>query len=197
MRRADRLFQIVQFLRSRRVTTARWLAERLEVSERTIYRDVRDLLASGVPIDGEAGIGYAIRRGFDLPPLMFSREELDALAFGARIVESWADPALATAARSVLSKVQTVLPDNLKNGIDAATLFSPMVRIQPEVAATMGCCARASTAATRSNSTTPAPTAKKATAASGRWDSFSGDRSGRSAPGANCAKPSAASGWIE
>ncbi len=137
MRRADRLFQIVQFLRSRRVTTARWLAERLEVSERTIYRDVRDLLASGVPIDGEAGIGYAIRRGFDLPPLMFSREELDALALGARIVESWADPALATAARSVLSKVQTVLPDNLKNGIDAATLFSPMVRIQPEVAATM------------------------------------------------------------
>ncbi len=84
MRRADRLFQIVQFLRSRRVTTARWLAERLEVSERTIYRDVRDLLASGVPIDGEAGIGYAIRRGFDLPPLMFTREELDALALGAR-----------------------------------------------------------------------------------------------------------------
>ena len=137
MRRADRLFQIVQFLRSRRVTTAHWLAERLEVSERTIYRDVRDLLASGVPIDGEAGIGYAIRRGFDLPPLMFTREELDALTLGARIVESWADPALATAARSVLSKVKTVLPDNLKNDIDAATLFSPMVRIQPEVAATM------------------------------------------------------------
>ena len=137
MRRADRLFQIVQFLRSRRVTTARWLAERLEVSERTIYRDVRDLLASGVPIDGEAGIGYAIRRGFDLPPLMFTREELDALTLGARIVESWADPALATAARSVLSKVKTVLPDDLKNDIDAATLFSPMVRIQPEVAATM------------------------------------------------------------
>lgn len=137
MRRADRLFQIVQFLRSRRVTTARWLAERLEVSERTIYRDVSDLLASGVPIDGEAGIGYAIRKDFDLPPLMFDREELSALVLGARIIESWADPALATAARSVLSKIETVLPHDRKDDIDAAKLFSPMVRIQPEVAATM------------------------------------------------------------
>ncbi len=137
MRRADRLFQIVQFLRSRRVTTARWLAERLEVSERTIYRDVRDLIASGVPIDGEAGIGYAIRKGFDLPPLMFSHDELQALTLGARIVESWADPALATAARSVLSKVETVLPQHLKGGIDAVQLFSPMIRLQPDVAAIM------------------------------------------------------------
>ncbi len=72
MRRADRLFQIIQFLRTRRVTTARRLAEELEVSERTVYRDIRDLMASGVPIDGEAGIGYALRRGFDLPPLMFT-----------------------------------------------------------------------------------------------------------------------------
>lgn len=137
MRRADRLFQIVQFLRSRRVTTARWLAERLEVSERTIYRDIRDLISSGVPIDGEAGVGYAIRKGFDLPPLMFNHDELHALALGARIVESWADPALATAARSLLSKVETVLPNNMKGGIDAVQLFSPMTRIQPDVAATM------------------------------------------------------------
>jgi predicted DNA-binding transcriptional regulator YafY len=107
------------------------------VSERTIYRDVRDLMASGVPIDGEAGIGYAIRKGFDLPPLMFSHDELHALALGARIVESWADPALANAARSLLSKVDNVLPAHLKGGIDAVQLFSPMVRIQPEVAATM------------------------------------------------------------
>ena len=69
MRRADRLFQIVQFLRSRRVTTARWLSEVLEVSERTVYRDIQDLMASDVPIEGEAGIGYVIRRGYDLPPL--------------------------------------------------------------------------------------------------------------------------------
>ena len=137
MRRADRLFQIVQFLRSRRVTTARWLAKQLEVSERTIYRDIRDLMASGVPIDGEAGIGYAIRKGFDLPPLMFSHDELHALALGARIVESWADPALANAARSLLSKIDTVLPEHLKGGIEAAQLFSPMVRIQAEVATAM------------------------------------------------------------
>ena len=82
MRRADRLFQIVQFLRSRRVTTARWLSDVLEVSERTIYRDIQDLVASAVPIEGEAGIGYVIRRGYDLPPLMFTRDEITALTLG-------------------------------------------------------------------------------------------------------------------
>ncbi len=79
MRRADRLFQIVQFLRSRRVTTARWLSEVLAVSERTVYRDRQDLMVSGVPIEGEASIGYVIRRGYDLPPLMFTRDEMAAL----------------------------------------------------------------------------------------------------------------------
>lgn len=74
MRRADRLFQIVQFLRSGRLLTAAKLAERLEVSERTIYRDIADLQSTGVPIDGAAGIGYIMRRGFDLPPLMFTRD---------------------------------------------------------------------------------------------------------------------------
>jgi len=138
VRRADRLFQIVQFLRSRRVTTARWLAEVLEVSERTIYRDIQDLMASNVPIEGEAGIGYVIRRGYDLPPLMFTREEMTALTLGARIVNSWADPALAMAAQSVLSKVETVLPDSLKGELDQTRLFSPLVRIPTQVAAFMG-----------------------------------------------------------
>lgn len=137
MRRADRLFQIIQFLRTRRVTTAKWLAERLEVSERTIYRDVKDLIISGVNIEGEAGVGYVVRRGFDLPPLMFSKEEISALTLGARIVESWADPALATAAQSVLSKIETVLPDGLKNSLDETRLFAPLMQIRPEVAATM------------------------------------------------------------
>ena len=72
MRRADRLFQIVQFLRSRGVVTASRLAEELEVSQRTIYRDVQDLIGSGVPIEGEAGVGYALSDDFDLPPLMFT-----------------------------------------------------------------------------------------------------------------------------
>ena len=137
MRRADRLFQIIQFLRTRRVTTALWLAERLEVSERTIYRDIKDLMLSGVNIEGEAGIGYVVRRGFDLPPLMFSKEEISALTLGARIVESWADPALATAAQSVLSKIETVLPDDLKGNLDQTRLFAPLTQIRPDVAARM------------------------------------------------------------
>lgn len=137
MRRADRLFQIIQFLRTRRVTTASWLANRLEVSERTIYRDVKDLILSGVNIEGEAGIGYVVRRGFDLPPLMFSEEEIRALTLGARIVDSWADPALATAAQSALSKIETVLPEGLKDSSEQTTLFAPMTQIRPEVASKM------------------------------------------------------------
>ena len=138
MRRADRLFQIIQFLRTRRVTTARWLSERLEVSERTIYRDIKDLILSGVNIEGEAGVGYVVRRGFDLPPLMFSEEEIKALTLGARLVESWADPALATAAQSALSKIETVLPDNLKDTSGNTNLFAPMTHIRPETAFRMG-----------------------------------------------------------
>ena len=133
MRRADRLFQIIQFLRTRRVTTALWLAERLEVSERTIYRDIKDLQLSGVNIEGEAGIGYVVRRGFNLPPLMFSEEEIKALTLGARIVESWADKSLATAAQSALSKIQIALPDDKKTSLDNTLLFSPMTRINPMI----------------------------------------------------------------
>jgi predicted DNA-binding transcriptional regulator YafY len=95
LRRADRLFQIVQLLRGGRVVTAGYLAQELEVSERTIYRDIADLTASGVPIEGEAGVGYQLPRGFDLPPLMFTEDEIEALVLGARMVESWGDPALA------------------------------------------------------------------------------------------------------
>ncbi len=137
MRRADRLFQIVQFLRSRRVTTAHWLADVLEVSERTIYRDIQDLMASKVPIEGEAGIGYVLRRGYDLPPLMFTQDELTALTLGARLIHSWADPGLAKAALSVLSKVETVLPEKMKGELDKTRLFSPMMQLHPEVAMRM------------------------------------------------------------
>ena len=137
MRRADRLFQIIQFLRTRRVTTALWLSERLEVSERTIYRDIKDLILSGVNIEGEAGIGYVVRSGFDLPPLMFSEEEIKALTLGARIVESWADRSLATAAQSALSKIETALPDHLKESLGNTLLFSPLSRITPEISTTM------------------------------------------------------------
>lgn len=111
MRRADRLFQIVQQLRGGRLTTARQLAQRLEVSERTIYRDIADLIGTGVPIDGEAGVGYLMREGFDLPPLMFSRKEIVALVAGARLLRAWGGAAMAEAAEEALIKIEAVLPD--------------------------------------------------------------------------------------
>jgi predicted DNA-binding transcriptional regulator YafY len=111
MRRADRLFQIVQYLRGGRLTTARALAERLEVSERTIYRDVADLIGSGVPIEGEAGVGYLMRAGYDLPPLMFSHDEVVALVAGARMLRAWGGRAMARAAEEALVKIEAVLPE--------------------------------------------------------------------------------------
>jgi predicted DNA-binding transcriptional regulator YafY len=114
MRRADRLFQIVQHLRAGRLVTARVLADRLEVSVRTVYRDVADLQATGVPIEGEAGVGYVMREGFDLPPLMFTREEIVALVAGARIVRAWGGAAMALAAEEALVKIEAVLPEDAR-----------------------------------------------------------------------------------
>ncbi len=124
MRRADRLFQIIQILRRNRVVTAARLAEELEVSERTVYRDIRDLIGSGVQIQGEAGVGYTLSSLYDFPPLMFSDEEVEALVLGARIVKNWADPNLAGAAEDILNKVETVLPDRLKSKIRQLPIFS-------------------------------------------------------------------------
>lgn len=132
MRRADRLFQIVQVLRHRRLTTARHLAERLAVSDRTVYRDVRDLIASGVPIEGEAGVGYRLR-GFDLPPLMFSLEEVEALVLGARIVQSWTDPELARAAAEAIHKIEAVLPQDRSHLVRTTRLFAPDDHLQEEI----------------------------------------------------------------
>jgi predicted DNA-binding transcriptional regulator YafY len=125
MRRADRLFEIIQILRRRKLVRAQDLAEKLEVSERTIYRDVRDLMASGVPIDGEAGVGYILRGGYDLPPVMFSEQEIEALVLGARIVQAWADPKLAAAAEDVLAKVESVIPDRLRLHMAETALLAP------------------------------------------------------------------------
>ncbi len=114
MRRADRLFQIVQHLRGGRLTTARALAEKLEVSERTIYRDIADLIGSGVPVEGEAGVGYVMREGFDLPPLMFTRDEIVALVAGARLIRAWGGAAMAAAAEEALVKFGAVLPEDAR-----------------------------------------------------------------------------------
>jgi len=124
MRRADRLFQIVQYLRAGRLLTARTLAERLEVSERTIYRDIADLQVSGVPVDGEAGIGYLMREGYDLPPLMFSRDEVSALIVGARMVGAWGGVKMALAAETALSKIDNVLPDDMKGQARTTPVFA-------------------------------------------------------------------------
>ncbi|HEX7647236.1 MAG TPA: YafY family protein [Noviherbaspirillum sp.] len=131
MRRADRLFQIAQYLRGRRLTTAKQLAEWLSVSERTIYRDVRDLSISGVPVEGEAGIGYRIKPGFDLQPLMFSPDEIDALVIGMRMVQAWGGPQLAASAAASLAKVTLALPREKRDFVEATALFAPAFHIDP------------------------------------------------------------------
>lgn len=138
MRRAERLFQLIQILRrQRRPVTAEAMAAELEVSVRTVYRDVAELIGQRVPIEGAAGLGYVLREGFDLPPLMFTEDELEALLLGTRIVESWADPALGRAARDVLAKIAAVLPARLRARVASLTLAAPPTPGRPEIAIDM------------------------------------------------------------
>jgi len=124
VRRADRLFDVIQTLRAAKApVTAAAMAEQLEVAVRTIYRDIATLQARRVPIEGERGIGYILRRGFDLPPLMFTTEEVDAIAVGVRLVRRLRDPSLQDAAVSVLAKISAVLPDALRDYIDDAPFY--------------------------------------------------------------------------
>jgi predicted DNA-binding transcriptional regulator YafY len=124
MRRSDRLFDIIQVLRTARgPMTAAVLATELEVNVRTVYRDVATLQARRVPIEGAAGVGYVLRRGFDLPPLMFTADEIEAIAVGARMVARTGDQGLRHAAGSVLSKVTAVLPDPLRAQLTDPPLF--------------------------------------------------------------------------
>jgi predicted DNA-binding transcriptional regulator YafY len=124
MRRADRLFKLVQLLRGRRLSTAAWLAEKMEVSARTVYRDVADLQAQGVPIDGEAGVGYRLVAGFDLPPLMFTTLEAQALVASVRIAQSRLDRALAMAAEDALGKIVGVLAPAARAAAEALPLYA-------------------------------------------------------------------------
>ncbi|MEI9973882.1 MAG: YafY family protein [Ignavibacteriota bacterium] len=137
MRRADRLFQIVQHLRGRRLTTAAQLAGWLQISERTVYRDIRDLSLSGVPVEGEAGVGYRLSKGFDLPPIMFTFDEIEAMVTGARMVEAWGGPTLAAHARSALAKIALALPPARREELERSRLFAPGFHIRPEAAASL------------------------------------------------------------
>lgn len=110
MRRAERLFRLVNEMRTRRISRADDLAAHFEVSTRTIYRDIAHLQASGLPIDGEPGVGYMLRPGFDLPNVTFTHDQVDALAVGLAFVESRGDPALVAAAREARAKLQASMP---------------------------------------------------------------------------------------
>lgn len=128
MRRADRLFQIVQLVRGRRLATGEWLAGRLEVSLRTVYRDIADLQAQGVPIEGEAGVGYRMRSGYELPPLMFSTREAQALVASVRLAQSRIDTELAARAEDALSKILAVLPTEERAAAERLSIYAPAVR---------------------------------------------------------------------
>ncbi|EHP43336.1 transcriptional regulator [Cupriavidus basilensis OR16] len=124
-RRADRLFQIVQVLRGRRLTTAALLAQRLGVSERTVYRDIQALSLSGVPVEGEAGIGYRLRADYDVPPLMFTAIEVEALVAGLRLLKAWGGGALAAAADPALEKLMAALPPARRHAAQQSRVFAP------------------------------------------------------------------------
>ncbi len=125
MRRADRLFRIVSLLRSGRLMTGAQLAERLQVSQRTLYRDIADLQANGTPILGEAGVGYTLRRDEHVPPLHFTADELTALVLGARMADAWGSVSTAAAANDALLKIEAALPPEHRSRMDRVLLFAP------------------------------------------------------------------------
>jgi predicted DNA-binding transcriptional regulator YafY len=128
--RAQRLLDLIQLLRRHRFPiSGATLAQELSVSLRTLYRDIQTLNAQGAHIDGEAGVGYVLRPGFMLPPLMFSEEEIEALVLGSRWVAERADAPLSEAARNALAKIVAVLPDDMRDGADAGLLVGPGERI--------------------------------------------------------------------
>ncbi|HSV52269.1 MAG TPA: YafY family protein, partial [Burkholderiaceae bacterium] len=123
--------------RGRRLTTAAYLAGRLEVSERTVYRDVADLQSQGVPIEGEAGVGYRLGAGFDLPPLMFTQGEANALVAAARVAQPWLDAAMAHEVETALGKILSVLPAAARAAAESQALYAPSVGLEPAAQQTL------------------------------------------------------------
>jgi predicted DNA-binding transcriptional regulator YafY len=133
MRRADRLFQIIQILRrSTRPVTASSLAGELEVSKRSVYRDIADLMGQRVPIRGEAGLGYVLDRDFDMPPLMLTPDEIEAAVLGAQWVAERGDPVLAGAARDLIAKISTAVPERLRPFVAEPTIGAPTGNVAPD-----------------------------------------------------------------
>lgn len=125
MRRAERLNQIVHYLRRmRRAVTARRIAEEFSICQRTVYRDIQDLMNTGVPIQGEAGVGYIIDKTYHLPPVSFDIDELEAIALGISMVHNWTDDKFAAKASSAFEKIQAVLPASKLNELHQVSLFS-------------------------------------------------------------------------
>lgn len=132
MRRADRLFRIVQFLRRRRrAVTARTIADEFGICTRTVYRDIEDLAASGVPIQGAAGVGYVLDRSFDMPPVAFDVDELEAVALGIAMVRNWTDERFAARAAAAMDKISAVLPQPLQARLGQLVLLSQPSRAMP------------------------------------------------------------------
>jgi len=131
MRRAERLFQIIQILRrSRAPVTADAIAAELETSKRSVYRDIAALVGQRAPIRGEAGVGYVLEAGFDMPPLMLTPDEIEAAVLGAQWVAGRGDPVLAKAASDLISKIAAAVPDRLRPyvlepAIGAAPAWNP------------------------------------------------------------------------
>lgn len=129
MSRSGRLFLLLDAMRAKRVpVTAAQLAQQLQVSERTIYRDIQTLAELGAPLQGEAGVGYLLRRGAFLPPMMFDADELEALVLGARWVRRQGDAALAEAASGALAKIAAASPRDLRDSMAETSLWVPLGR---------------------------------------------------------------------
>jgi predicted DNA-binding transcriptional regulator YafY len=133
MRRADRLFQILQHLRARRLTTAAQLADLLSISARTVYRDIRDLSLSGIPVQGEAGVGYCLDRGFELTALMFTPDEVEAVVVGLRMAQAFAGHRLSDASVTALDKVILALPKHRRAEVERPQIYAPAVHAHREV----------------------------------------------------------------